>query len=51
MDVYTEFANFKNPDKTLVHELGLKSDVAIHPTDVGYKIIYNMHKHLINTAK
>jgi lysophospholipase L1-like esterase len=42
VDVYTAFAQYGNPKKPAVW--GLESIYALHPTDRGYKMIYNLHK-------
>jgi lysophospholipase L1-like esterase len=45
VDVYAKFAAYTNLSKPLVH--GLTSPVALHPTDKGYKVIFEMHKKLL----
>lgn len=42
VDAYGRFADYGNPRKALVH--GLTSPYALHPTDRGYKFIFNLHK-------
>lgn len=53
VDVYTAFKEYKNPKKLEVGDLSnlaefaLNSDtvpVPLHPTDLGYKFIFNLHK-------
>jgi lysophospholipase L1-like esterase len=47
VDVYTAFAQYGNPKKPAVW--GLASIYALHPTDRGYKMIYNLHKDAMDT--
>jgi lysophospholipase L1-like esterase len=46
IDVYTAFGEYHNPRKPLVHDLA--SPVALHPTDRGYMVIFNLHKDALN---
>jgi hypothetical protein len=42
VDVYTKFGDYGNPRKLSVW--GLAGAVPLHPTDRGYKFIYNLLK-------
>jgi hypothetical protein len=57
VDVYTKFDTFNNPKKLAVGDLstfamykypGYNGPVPLHPTDMGYKFIFNMHKDLMD---
>jgi lysophospholipase L1-like esterase len=45
VDVYAKFAAYADPSEPLVH--GLASPAALHPTDEGYRVIFNLHKSLM----
>ena len=56
VDVYTAFKYYKNPKKlelgdlSNLAEFALNPDtvpVPLHPTDLGYKFIFNLHKDLL----
>ena len=44
-DVYTKFSRYHNPKKPLVH--GVTEANALHPTDRGYKKMYELVKHVM----
>jgi hypothetical protein len=55
-DVYNKFIKYNNDnknDKLLVHDLnGNDPDACyLHPTDTGYKFIFDLHKDLLNNVK
>lgn len=56
VDVYTAFKDYKNPKKLAVGDLSNLAEFAtdpdtvpvpLHPTDMGYKFIFNLHKDLL----
>lgn len=49
VDVYTKVNKYNNPKKLLIHNSldPLLRAVYLHPTEYGYKMIYNMHKKLL----
>ncbi|MBV1756479.1 MAG: SGNH/GDSL hydrolase family protein [Dethiosulfatibacter sp.] len=57
VDVYSKFSSYNNPKKLAVGDLstlavykypGYNGPVPLHPTDMGYKFIFNMHKDLMD---
>jgi lysophospholipase L1-like esterase len=57
VDVYSRFASYNNPKKLAVGDLstlalykypGFNGPVPLHPTDMGYRFIFNMHKDLMD---
>jgi len=56
VDVYSKFESYNNPKKLAVGDLSTlalfsdpdyNGEVPFHPTDMGYKFIFNMHKELM----
>lgn len=57
VDIYTEFEDYGNPKKLAVGDLSNMAEfftpnppvvpVPLHPTDLGYKFIFNLHKDLM----
>jgi len=58
VDVYTKFESYNNPQKLAVGDFSTlpmyfedpdyQGEVPLHPTDMGYRFIVNMHKGLIS---
>ncbi|MCD4713523.1 MAG: SGNH/GDSL hydrolase family protein [Clostridiales bacterium] len=57
VDVYSNFKEYENPNKLIVGDLSslasyfeqnYSAPVSLHPTDLGYKFILNMHKDLMD---
>jgi lysophospholipase L1-like esterase len=49
VDVYTKVNKYNNPKKLLIHNIPSLNplDAYLHPTDYGYKMIYNLHKKIL----
>lgn len=57
VDVYSNFEAYNNPKKLIVGDMSTlmqladpdyTGDVPLHPTDFGYKFIFNLHKDLMD---